>query len=512
MRRLRPSGTLAIVLSLFTLGFVAGHARATVVDVRTHGAKMDGTNDVDALNAAIAAIPASGGTVLIPGVMGLGSKGWKGIYIRGRSDLTIAGSGSGSGIRVLHRPSQTIQSGGGESFAVLRIADGSNITVNGLDFDGNGVQAVFVALDNVSRSRVLGNRFRNTPEDETTPRIAPAVQSNSGKGNVYTGNVFRNVDYGLGLGGWGRGKGDADSVVRENSFVDILNDGLLIGGSGITVTGNVFNGAGRCAVIIGETFGRTGSSRIDVEGNAIRDSRWHGVQADLTLPARLDRIRISENIFDNNLLSGAFLQNMTRSIFRENIVTGGQRGVMGSAVDNLVIEGNRFAGQTVAGIQFTQDNAYFVANLVLSNNFIRTGPRGGHGIYIPAQPAGAGNRNAVIQGNSVTASGYAIWIWNGFRNVRISNNVLSGNTSDLRVDDDAYSTYGDNNVYATTSGNKIGYISDGKRHNFGKGPPRSGTWAVGDRFLRDPIERGKPKGWVCVEGGTPGTWISEEYP
>ena len=489
-----------------------GIPTAATVDVRSHGARLDGRDDSSALVAAIEALPLSGGTVLIPGILSLGRPGWAGIAVRGRSGVTIAGSDTGSGFRVLHRPSQTIQSGGGESVALLRVSDSDSVAVRGLDFDGNGVQTVFVALDNVSRSAIWGNRFHDTPEDMKTHRIAPAVQSNGGKANDYSGNLFRNVDYGLGLGGWGAGKGDADSSVRGNVFEDVLNDGVLIGGMRITVSGNKFCGCGRSAIIIGETHSEQGSSQVLVEGNTIRDCRWHGIQSDLTPPARLEQVTITGNTFDNNLLSGAFLHHMNRTTFTYNRVSRGRWGIAGAGVDGLTVEGNMFFSQTEAGIQLTQDRKHPVANITIRGNRIQTDPHRGAGIYIPAQSTGPGNRNADIRGNHVEAHGYALWIWNGLRAVIISGNVLRGGGADLRVDDEAYRTYGDNNSYSTWAGRKIGYVRDGKRHNFSAKPPDAGSWEVGDWFHREPPVPGKPIGWVCVEAGTPGKWVAKDSP
>jgi len=36
------------------------------------------------------------------------------------------------------------------------------------------------------------------------------------------------------------------------------------------------------------------------------------------------------------------------------------------------------------------------------------------------------------------------------------------------------------------------------------------AWSTGSRVFNDAPARGQPKGWICVSGGTPGTWIAEE--
>ena len=43
----------------------------------------------------------------------------------------------------------------------------------------------------------------------------------------------------------------------------------------------------------------------------------------------------------------------------------------------------------------------------------------------------------------------------------------------------------------------------------GAAAPTSRTWGTGDRCINSAPASGQPKGWICVSGGTPGTWVSE---
>ena len=43
----------------------------------------------------------------------------------------------------------------------------------------------------------------------------------------------------------------------------------------------------------------------------------------------------------------------------------------------------------------------------------------------------------------------------------------------------------------------------------GNAAPTDGTWAVGDRMIKETPTVGQPKAWVCTVAGTPGTWVSE---
>ena len=44
---------------------------------------------------------------------------------------------------------------------------------------------------------------------------------------------------------------------------------------------------------------------------------------------------------------------------------------------------------------------------------------------------------------------------------------------------------------------------------FAPNPPSTGNWLRGDRVFNSEPSQGQQKGWICVESGTPGTWIGE---
>lgn len=55
------------------------------------------------------------------------------------------------------------------------------------------------------------------------------------------------------------------------------------------------------------------------------------------------------------------------------------------------------------------------------------------------------------------------------------------------------------------SGNPL-WLSFSKRVDFNTAAPTSGTWQHGDLVINETPGAGVPFGWVCVSGGTPGTW------
>jgi hypothetical protein len=46
----------------------------------------------------------------------------------------------------------------------------------------------------------------------------------------------------------------------------------------------------------------------------------------------------------------------------------------------------------------------------------------------------------------------------------------------------------------------------GRSIDVGSGPPSTGTWQVGDMVWNGAPTPGSPPGWMCTQGGTPGTW------
>lgn len=55
----------------------------------------------------------------------------------------------------------------------------------------------------------------------------------------------------------------------------------------------------------------------------------------------------------------------------------------------------------------------------------------------------------------------------------------------------------------------VGNGNNARMLGFDVAPPKSGNYARGDYVRNSDPSIGKPKGWVCVEGGAPGVWISE---
>lgn len=55
----------------------------------------------------------------------------------------------------------------------------------------------------------------------------------------------------------------------------------------------------------------------------------------------------------------------------------------------------------------------------------------------------------------------------------------------------------------------VGNANNARMQSTGTAPPTAGNYARGDYIRNSHPAVGLPKGWFCVEAGTPGTWVSE---
>jgi hypothetical protein len=121
--------------------------KGAVVNVRDFGANGTGGNETAAIQAAVAALPATGGTLLFPpGTYGVDAA--LGISITGRSHLRIVGAGA------------TLQRQGSGSNRVMTISTCTGVSVSGLRVDLNGVASYGgLAIDSCQGVTVEGCRF-----------------------------------------------------------------------------------------------------------------------------------------------------------------------------------------------------------------------------------------------------------------------------------------------------------------------------------------------------------------
>lgn len=59
------------------------------------------------------------------------------------------------------------------------------------------------------------------------------------------------------------------------------------------------------------------------------------------------------------------------------------------------------------------------------------------------------------------------------------------------------------------NGTDYSLVINGKRVRYASAAPTTGTWAPGDHVINAAPAVGQPRGWRCVVGGSPGTWVSD---
>jgi hypothetical protein len=117
-------------------------------------------------------------------------------------------------------------------------------------------------------------------------------------------------------------------------------------------------------------------------------------------------------------------------------------------------------------------------------------------------------RNSVISSNVIHGGRQSIYI--AAAGTLIQNNRLVNAYRILRFTDEGVGAVFRNNITQFTNSISEGVVTGfgirSKNESQGTAPPSTGTWNQGDIFWNTaPVSGGVP-GWMCVAGGTPGTW------
>lgn len=245
--------------------------RNDVVNVKDYGATGNGsTNDTTAIANAVAALPASGGTLYFPsGTFRSGT-----VSIANKTNLTILGDGYSSSVL---KSNASFDAGDGHGVTpgsqVINVASScSNVVIQGLTFDGNcthrkaGQQAVVIDADNTTLkdNYVLNSGEYAVSYGRNAPVVGARVINNRIGLNRADGiNLYR-VTHGL---------------VADN-YIDGADDDLIAVGasSDILIVGNT----GKSRNDLGSTWGRgiailAGCTDITISGCDISAVKQYGL-------------------------------------------------------------------------------------------------------------------------------------------------------------------------------------------------------------------------------------------
>lgn len=226
------------------------------------------------------------------------------------------------------------------------------------------------------------------------------------------------------------------------------------------------------------------------------------------------------------------------------VVSGGVATATTAAAHGLA--NNNLIGVVGASVDPALNTTYAAAITVTGANTFTFTTGAGNGTYtdvgLTIGPASHGfsiqaTRGLIVHGYSEDCIGPAMYIGDQVRAFEISGGYWQGAVHGGVVICDSATHGSFSAMYFTGLGAKL-YLSNAAGPNavdvrtsnvfasgatlvraqpqqmangtyYGTAAPVAGTWAVGDRVVRNPPVVGQPKAWSCTVAGTPGTWVSE---
>lgn len=316
------------------------------------------------------------------------------------------------------------------------------------------------------------------------------------------------------------GQGSENIAVTNNVIHDLVNEHGLYCDTAIknlVISGNVIRNTGVAGtgvkVQIYDSFG-SDSENISITGNSIKSTGSDSIlviNVTAGTPTRTIRgVNISSNTITDSGQSGIAVRNTTSYSVVGNTITN-------STFDSIflldtfdgIVSQNQINGSATCGIFDGRSSRMKISGNKLYNTGRSASAPGYAAIYINDGANKEISENYVHAGT--TAQQYGIFIANGTQStIAVASNTLQGSTAaDFRFKSPAEPlAYFGNNNYTGLVANLFETLQKGPLPliYFGNGAPTTGTWGVGTRVERLYPLAGGNLGWVCVVGGTPGTW------
>lgn len=381
------------------------------VNVKWFGARGDGIHsDSPAFLAAAAALPAAGGTIIVPATSGAGylmspggsnppNTGNTGVYIN-RSNVRIRGEGIGS---LLLRDTVGLT-------ANMFWLQGDNNVVEGCHFDQRDSaqphgSALVMGGD---RCTVNNNTFENSlVTGRYTPRTAAGFTGNNLTNFRFTNNISYHCQHGI----CGLGKSAAGILIQGNKFLQGHEMGIsIVGGGGVgpatsvvdvQIVDNYVENSSSAGIYVGWDYinppGDFLIKRVLIARNIVLGS-WTNAGIFIRRGSTTEDIRIIDNIVDGADTWGDGMGVMGVQVYE---------GFGADTCAGLAIEGNQIRNVAVVGIDIHEMAS---TGMVVSRNVIRgtNGASPGHtgGLWLKGSC-----RDLVVNGNVVTdANGQGLQI------------------------------------------------------------------------------------------------------
>lgn len=425
-------------------------------NIKDFGAKGDGTtNDLTAIQAAVDALPDTGGVVFVP----FTSVGYLiNAPIVLPSNVSLVGEGKGSRIKLDASATRTMITN------LDSVGGNVGIVIEGLYLDGGKSYASYtepdsadcILLKNVSKSIVKNNWITNTDKDGIALRTGSVD-------NEITGNIL----WGLGEDGitvsgaaTRRNRIINNSVTgRDTTYKDGSNQipsGILCKASETVISGNIIRYGGaaidinredvsdtlRQVIVSNNIFvecNRTTVSVADgydikIEGNTFKDCRQRGVFTWASSPTSHD-IQINGNSFWNQTSTAIFASSGNHYVISGNLIYSADSSGIVVAGDNAVVSSNRVNNCGQYGL-WLQSSRYSSVTGNIVNGV------GEHGIYLEGA---SGGEYVTISGNVVQKS-----IKNGIYLLSHDYCAVTGNQC---IDNDSLASTTYSGIYLSSSNN-----------------------------------------------------------
>jgi parallel beta-helix repeat protein len=403
----------------------------SVANVKQFGATGDGlTDDETAIDAAVSALPATGGHLHFP----------KGVYV---GEVTINGK---DGLRITGEGRlQSKLLGGGAGTNCLDIVNCDQLEIGGLWFFASGDSA---ANDDQADNGVLIEACSDVT-------IKDCRCTNHG----FAGICFYNTSNVLCEGNY---CSDAVGFTSTNS-ADIIATGELTL-QNYRIIGNHCLSTNNTGIGIQPTAANLDHKHFVIQGNICNGHGRYGIIAYMTLSADSDdtikSVSTTGNTCEGNGWSGIYYQSVDDSSITGNVTRANNLGGAGSGLEGgihvngsvgIAITGNTCYDEVGGGIR-ANGHLNFASRrhgVTITGNVVRNQTTAGH----PSYYVGSNMTDVTIVGNAVRGSasqGIYIAATSGVtKNLIIQGNDLNGNTSASRgIDLDG------SNCSAVVTGNK----------------------------------------------------------
>ena len=485
-------------------GTVTGAIQVPAFYPQWWGAKGDGvSDDTTAIQNCVNAAMTTGGEIVFTG------KGpysiTKTIEFKPQESQNPAGSGSDVHFsdtkkNIVRSPSRAIIRANAAIGDMFKFVFNNDITdgtgpfyseVHGLQFDGNNLATTGITFDWVMHSKVEKCSFWKL---QFGLKIGAVEAQGYGVAEVLY-NVFKCSESCLVLNA-------GDNIVMHNDFFPSLN-GVYVApwGGNTSIKKNIFSRNGSTGTLYGVRLAGADSAtgNEEIRDVYISGNEFSGIDYAVYATGHTTAKNVYNCYIINNHVNGYATYNTNMLAYLSYCMditiaynrVGGKNNPDQKMLANLIncdrihIECNEIINCT--------DTPIFLTNCtdcnILRNNGLNVGKSASGNGCIGLYGSSSGNvfkHNRFKQENSSYAQ-------NGIVEVDTGNNNLADWNMFENIGTEYYVT-GANTVF--------------KSRLYGSAPPSTGTWIKGAVMENTDPTAGGNAGWICVAGGTPGTWKS----